>query len=205
MTDLAVEFPTITRDDILDGMVAALSTVTPETGEPVSEAKPFHTVGRYMGELSNEEAFKRGVAGRCPAVRVAFASDRSLRTTVGRRVDYVEGAYVAVVFSDTSKGKDDRATLLELCEQVQRLLAARRLGLEMSPLRHRNTVEFPAPIENCTAYGIQFATRYRVSYVKDPGDDRMQTATGDIHVPHADDEEGTELGEIEVDLSGETE
>lgn len=180
MTAVAVEYPSVTRDDILDGMVDALATVTPDTGDPVSDEKPFYSVARYMGELGSEEAFKRGVAGRCPAVRMAFVSDRSLRSTIGRRVDYVEGSFVAVIFSDSMRGKDDRATLLELSETVQRLLGARRLGLDISPLRHRSTAEFPAPIENCTAYGVQFATRYRVSYAVDPGDDTMDSATGEI-------------------------
>lgn len=193
-------YPLVTRDAILDGMVAALSDVTAEAGGAVSTERYLYSAARYMGELRNEEAFKRGVAGRCPAVRVAFVSDRSLRTAVGRRVDRVEGTFVAIVLSDSSKSKDDRDTLLRLSEKVQRLLAARALGLAISPLRHRATNEV-AGAEHAMAYGVTFSTRYRVDYTIDPGTTAMETATGDVHTP--DDEDERVYGEIDVPLNQE--
>ncbi len=184
-------------------MVAALVDLVPAAGEAVVDSTPFYSVGRYMGELLSEEAFKRGVAGRCPAVRMAFISDRSVRTTLGRKVDLVEGTFVAVVFSDKSKGKDDRLVILGLCERVQYALAARAFGLQIMPLRARQTTQFPG-LEHCTAYGVTFTTRYRVDYSKYPGDDVMRTATGDIHVPNTDDAEGKIYGEIDVILPQES-
>jgi hypothetical protein len=190
-----VTYPTITRDDILDGMVAALASITADEDNPVSAERPLYTVDRYMGELGSVEAFKRGVAGRTPAVRVAFVSDRSVRTTIGRRVDLVEATFVAAVFSDTVKSKDDRKRLLGVCAQVQGLLGARRLGLEIKGLRHRGTTEFPA-LEHCTAYGVQFVTRYRVSYVKDPGDNKLLSTEGSIFIPPTETEPGRVIGQL---------
>ncbi len=179
----------ITRDAILNGMVAALASVAATVGGAVSSSRPFHTVDRYMGELSSEEAFKRGgVAGRCPAVRIAFVSDRSVRTSIGRRVDTVEATFTAVVFSDSVKSKDDRATLLAHAETVQRLLAARRLGLEIKPLRHRATSEI-GEIPHCTAYAVTFATRYHVDYSKAVESVPFREAIGDINHPILDEEE----------------
>ncbi len=201
MTTAASTYPLVTRDAILDGMVAALANVTAVTGEALSDDRYLYSTGRYMGELGSEEAFKRGVAGRCPAVRVAFVSDRSLRTTIGRRVDYIEGTFAVVVFSDSSKSKDDRDSLLRTSEKVQKLLGARSLGLEIKPLRHRATGEIAA-VEHCTAYNVTFSTRYRVDYTIDPGTDVMQSASGEVLQP-VDDGDRV-YGEIDIPLDQES-
>ncbi len=201
----ASTYPLITRDAILDGMVAALEDVTAAVDEPVTATRYLHSVGRYMGELRNVEAFKRGVAGRCPAVRVAFVSDRSLRTTIGRRLDYIEAQFACVVFSDNAKSKDARETLLRTAEKVQKLLASRSLSLEIKPLRHRATTEIAA-IEHCTAYNVTFSTRYRVDYTIDPGTDYMEAASGDVHTDESVDEDEQRIyGEIDVPLNQEAE
>jgi hypothetical protein len=198
---VTVEYPLITRDAILDGMVAALGVLLPAEGDGVSADRPLYSAARYMGELTSKDAFERGgLAGRCPAVRCAFVSDRSVRTTIGRRVDYVEGTFVAVVFSDSQRSKDDRQVLLRLNERVQAALGARRLGLEIKPLLHRQTTQFPG-IEHCTAYGVTFVTRYRVAYVKDPGNDHMESVSGSVFVPPADageDQGGGVLGQVDI-------
>jgi hypothetical protein len=200
----ASTYPLITRDAILDGIVTALEDVTAAVDLPVSSTRYLHSVGRYMGELSSEEAFRRGVAGRCPAVRVAFVSDRSLRTVIGRRLDYIEATFACVVFSDNAKSKDARETLLRTTEKVQKLLASRALGLEIKPLRHRATAEIGA-IEHCTAYNVTFSTRYRVDYTINPGLDVMQTATGDVHTDESvDEDEQRTYGDIDVEIPQES-
>ncbi len=183
-------YPLITRDAVLDGMVAALANATSVSTN----------VGRYMGELSSEEAFKRGVAGRCPAVRMAFVSDRTLRGTIGRRIDYVEAKFVAVVFSDSSKSKDDRSVLLDLSEKVANLIAARRFGLEIKPMKSTGVAEFPG-IEHCTAYGASFFTRYRVDHSINAPTVPMSEAVGDLFLPAeeiGDDADDKQLVEVEV-------
>ncbi len=202
MTDTAVTYPLITRDAILDGMVAALADVTANAAG-VTEDRYFYSVDRYMGELSSEEAFKRGLAGRCPAVRMAWVADRSIKKTIGRRSKRNEATLVAIVFSDSSKSKDDRSTLLTLSEKVEKLIGSRAFGLAIEPLTHRSTTEMVG-VEHCTAYGVTFMTRYRVDYTIDPGVDVMESATGDVHTPEADEEQRI-YGEIDVALNQETE
>ncbi len=187
-------YPLITRDAILDGMIAALAGVTALTGETVTAQRYLRTVGRYMGELTNPEAFKRGVAGRCPAVRVAFISDRTIRGTIGRRVDLVEGTFSAVVFSDTSKSKDDREILRRLSEKVSNLLSSRRYGLEIKPTVSLGVAERPTAIENCTAYSVGIKTRYRIDHSIEADYVTMGEAYGDIVAPEEEERETPYLG-----------
>src|SRR5678815_1066325 len=112
---------------ILDATVAQLSAqlVPSPLGSPVTSQKPVFTCQRYMGgEFRTEEGLTRGIAGRCPALRVRFAGSKSVKTTIGRRVDRVESAIQVIVASDSHRSKDDRKKLLAIAESVRRFVGS---------------------------------------------------------------------------------
>ncbi len=164
---------------ILDGMVAALAPIVPTPGHGVSAAKYVRHCSRYAGELTSREAGRRGAAGRTPAVLVAYQGERTLSTTIGRRVDKVEGTFAAVCITDAESDRDRRAFITACLQDVQRLLGARRLGLAIQPLVIRGN-RIAADDELMLAHVIDITTRYRRDYTKDPGADRMLTFDGEI-------------------------
>src|SRR5262245_23743511 len=131
----------VSIDSIADAMVTQLAAqLAPATGQSVSSLRPVRTVQRYMGnELTNPEAFKRGVAGRCPAIRVRPVGTRKISTTIGRRVDRVESTFSVYVISDSQRGKDDRKSVLPLVESVRKYVGSHSFGLAVNPMRYQRT------------------------------------------------------------------
>lgn len=169
----------VSIDSLLDSMVAQLAAqMAPSPGGFVSPLRPVRSVGRYTGsELTTEEGFKRGMAGRTPALRVRHAGSRTIRTTIGRRVDRVESSFSVVVCSDSQRGKEDRENLLALAESVRRLVGARAFSKAVQPMRWANTKTM---IDNdqLLALAVTFTTKHRVDYTIDPGTDVMESAGG---------------------------
>lgn len=166
-----------TYDQVLNGMVTRLQPLTLAAGGS------FHVAKRYMGERFDEQEFSlRGVAGRCPAVLVAFSGERSFRTTIGRRRDRVEATFLAICVSDSHRSKDDRAAVLGMLYAVRKQLGDTKLGLAISPLRYGGVVVV-AEAEMFFAYAVRFVTRYSVDYTINPGGDVILSADGQIVYP----------------------
>lgn len=193
----------VTRSQILDGMVTALAVLVPVVGDPVTSTKYVRSVGRYMGRASVEELLQDGVAGRTPAVQVAYESESSLRTATGRRFDRVTGTYVAYCITDRRDTRDARTVALTLTASVRYALGAHTFGLAIRPMRFVGDSLF-ADSEKIIIYAVRFSTVYRVDYTIDPGTDYLESASGDVHAPHDDDVDGREYGEVEVPLNQES-
>jgi phage gp37-like protein len=175
---------TITRDQVLDAMVAQLAPLKPAVGGAVSPTKYVRDIARYAGEFSTQQALLRGMAGRTPAVLLAFSGERTISTTIGRKVDKVEGTYVAVCCSDSERSRDDRASVFRLMNDVRGLLGARRLGLAMHPLRYVGD-QLILDDEQTLAYGVRFTTRYRVDFTKPASYDALLSTDGAFKFPTA--------------------
>lgn len=166
-------------DAIADAMVTQLSQLV-NTGGAVTTLKPVRTVQRYLGaEFQTPEGFKRGIAGRTPALRVRFAGTKTLKRTIGRRVDRVESTFSVVVASDQHHDKDKRTAVLALAETVRRLVGSRSFGLAETPARYIST-ETIRDEEQLLALAVVFAVRHHVDYTIDPGTDLLDEYTGTI-------------------------
>jgi phage gp37-like protein len=199
---------TVSHDEIMDGMVTALASLTTDPGEPLTSTAYVHKIGRFAGRLdTTDEAFQRGVAGRTPAVLVGYEGERTKYNTIGRRTSRVEGDFVAVCVLDAARARDDRKAIYSVVEDVRRLLSARRLSLEISPLRYSgdSTVRDD---ERMLAIAARFTTRYRVDVTKTNVDyDDMTEASGEIWDAAVSDEDNptvrvemfTDLTDSEVD------
>jgi hypothetical protein len=184
----------VSVDSILDAMVTQLSTeMVPTTGDPITTLKPIRTCARYLGkEFEMGEGQKRGIAGRCPAVRVQWAGTRTIRTTIGRRTDRVESTFKVIVASDNQHGRDLRTPLLALAETVRSLVGSRAFGLPMAPTRYRQT-ETKIDEDAMLALELSFTALHRVDYSIDPGSDTMigeegtiiNAAVAQTSLPHA--------------------
>lgn len=160
----------VSIDSLADAMVAKLQASIPSA----------RSVQRYAGaEFTTEEGFKRGIAGRCPALRVRHAGTKTLKTTIGRRVDRVESTFSIVVCSDSHRSKDDRASLLAVAEQVRNFIGSRAFGLMVTPARFRS-MDPLRDDDKMLAYAVTFTVRHRVDYTVNPGTDRMLEYSGDI-------------------------
>jgi hypothetical protein len=169
----------VAADSILDAMVTQLATLV-NTGGAATTAKPVHTCQRYLGkEFDTGEGLKRGIAGRCPAVRVQWAGTRTIRTTIGRRVDRVESTFKVIVASDNQHGRDARKGLLALVETVRGLVGSRAFGLPMTPTRYRST-ETVIDEDALMAVALTFTALHRVDYTINPGTDQMLEIVGPI-------------------------
>jgi hypothetical protein len=177
--------PTPTFDQVADAMVAQLDAtmLAPPTGVTVS--KPLRFVKRFMGETFTKDDFSRqGGAGRTPGVFVAFAGERTLRTTISRRRDKVEASFSAICVSDLHRNKDDRKVVLETIYGVRQNLGARGMsfGLSMMPLRYSG-IEKLIESDQLHAYAARFITRYHVDYTVNPGNDVITDVDGSIVYP----------------------
>jgi hypothetical protein len=166
-------------DSILDAMVTKLSTLV-NTGGAITTDKPFRTCQRYLGkEFEMGEGLKRGIAARCPAVRVQWTGTKTIRTTIGRRTDRVESTFKVIVASDNQHGRDARKGLLALAELVRGLIGSRAFGLPMTPTRYRST-DTTIDEDGLMAVAVTFTVRHRVDYTIDPGTDTMLEVIGPI-------------------------
>ncbi len=186
----------VTQDAILDAMVAQIAAqMVPATGEPVSASRPIRSVQRYMGaEFTSAEGLKRGITGRCPAIRVRYAGSKSLKTHVGRRVDRVESTYSVICCTDDERGKDSRKSLLPLVESIRSVVGSRAFSLSVNPMRWRQT-DVLRDDEQLLAYSLTFVTRHYVDYTVDPGDEVIESASGDIK--DTDDDGGATRLQVE--------
>jgi hypothetical protein len=175
----------VTRDQILDGMVTALASVTAGVGNPVSSTRFLYSTQRYMGtDFAVQEVQERGVAGRGIACRVAFIDERTIRTTIGRRRDYVEGTYGVYLGVDIQRSRDSRKTLFAAMDNVRLLLGARAFALGVKPLRYKSTAR-KIDDDKLLLYLDTYTTRYRVDYTKTATYDTMLDVVGEVY-------EGTE-------------
>lgn len=164
-------------DEVVDQVLAELC---PETGEPVTSDKPVYVAQRFMGsDTSAEEILKRVVAGRTPAVLVRHVGDRSIRTSIGRRVDRVESELSLIVCSDRQDGRDERKALLPITESVRTLVGARMYDQPMSPLRWTRTSTLH-DTSALLALAVNFTTKHRVDYTIDPGEEVIELAAGEF-------------------------
>lgn len=153
-------------DSIVDKLVAAVPAA--------------RSVARYAGaEFTTEEGFKRGVAGRCPALRVRHRGTRTLSTTIGRRTERVESTFSIVVCSDSVRSKDDRASLFAVGESVRQFIGSRAFALMVTPARFRS-MDALRDDDKMLAYAVTFTIRHRVDYTVNPGTDQMLGYSGDI-------------------------
>jgi hypothetical protein len=193
----------VSTDEILDGMVTALASLVPATGDPITPTAYVRSIGRYMGSATLQEMFQDGSAGRTPALQVAFESSRRVSSTTARRVDRIAAIFAVHCITDNKASRDRRALILRLAEDVRRLVGARALGLEIKPMRWQG-VSVGTDNEQGLDYVVRFETVYHVDYTINPGLDVMESATGDAFTPETDDEAARELGEIEIALNQES-
>lgn len=186
--------PTTTSDAILNGMLAALAALTPATGQPVTTSAYVRTIGRFLGlpQQGNtagrsqvEAVLADGIAGRTPAIQVAFDKDERIATTIGRRVDKLRGFFSAYCVSDRRGVRDTRAFVLGMCTDVRKALGARQYSLPIRPMFWmRNELLFDT--DQALIYAVRFSTVYRVDYSIDPGPDVMASIDGGIGFPTDD-------------------
>jgi hypothetical protein len=170
----------VTQDEILDAMVSQLADKLVPDGSALTSEKPVRSVQRYMGsEFTVQNGFRQGIAGRCPALRVRYAGSRALKTHFGRRVDRIESNFSIVVVTDDESGKERRKTLLTLAEAVRKHVGSHRFALEINPMRWQRT-DVLRDDEQMLAYAITFTTKHRVDYTVDPGEDVLESASGEI-------------------------
>lgn len=180
---------------LLDATVAQIRNNFVPTSGPLTADKPIYSVQRYLGaEFTTEEGFKRGIAGRCPAVRVRYVGSKRYKTTTGRRVDEVESTFFVYVCSDAERTRDDRKSIIPVAEMVWRALGDRRLGLEIQPLVYRATDQKEDPM--MLSFVHTFTTRHHVDYRIDPRFDVMDNAVGDIVTPEDDENPSKQIGEV---------
>jgi hypothetical protein len=188
----------VSIDSIMSALVTAMTVFTPASGVALTAEKPIRSVQRYVAsEFTTEEGFRRGIAGRCPAVRVRYAGSRTLRRTIGRRTARSESTFSVVCCTDSHKAPGDRESLKAAVELLELKLGSRKLSLAIDPIRVVS-VETMTDSEQMLAYVLVLRTRHWRDYTVDPGDDVMQTATGEIHAPNTDDAEGRIYGEVDV-------
>lgn len=157
-------------DGLLDSMVTQLS----------ANITAARSVQRYMGgEFQSAEGLKRGVAGRCPALRVRWAGSKTLRTTIGRRVDRVESTFNVIVASDDQRGRDSRKTTLAIAESVRNFIGSRAFGLSVTPARWQSTNTL-RDADDLLALSVVFTVRHRVDYSISAGTDVMLDSKGSI-------------------------
>ena len=171
----------VSIDSITTGIIAAIAAITPAAyNVAVSVDKPVRQVQRYVGgEFDDEEGFRRGLAGRCPAVRVRFAGSRSIRRTVGRRTDRVESTFGIVCISDLHQSSGSREGLKAVVEKIRHVVTARSFSLPISPMRFVK-IDLLRDTDQMLAYVLVLSTRHYVDYTIDPGADTLNSASGEI-------------------------
>lgn len=173
---------TVTPDQVLTGMEAAIvGALKPATGDPVTTDKYLRDVGRFSGLAKIKELTEES-RGKSPAVQVAFAGERIIRTTVGRRVDYVEGSFDTYCVSDSRKSRDARGLMgLKICNDVRQSIAARRFSLPIKGMRFvETTLALDDEKEKALVYRSRFTSRYHVDYTKQATYETMDSVKGDI-------------------------
>lgn len=164
----------VTVDNILDGMAAALQPLLVQNGGTLRSAK------RYMGKgLSPEDASDEGIMGRSPSALVAFDGERPYRGTLGGRRERIEASFTVYVSSDSHRSKDDRRQIFPASDAVIPKLAKRRLGLSIDPLKYNGLTPF-LESEQIFVYAARFTTRYVRDFTIDPGNDLLLAADGQI-------------------------
>lgn len=170
-----------TRDAILDGMVSALGAITASPGNARSPTRPLYTSQRYASQdFPTDRGLADGVAGRTPAARVAFLGERTVRTTIGRRRDLVEGVFGVFTVSDDRSDRDARAVLYAVSEKIRSIVAGRALALGIRPLRW-TACDVARDDDKLLALIDRFVTRYRVDHTKQAAYDALESIGGDIH------------------------
>lgn len=169
-------------DDVLSAVVARIQSTVVESVpmNPLTTAHPLRQAERFVGaEMTDAEFFRRGLAGRCPAVRVRFEDQRGLKSTLGKRTQKVETTIGIVAIDDTHEVKDRRQRLFAAMESVRTAVTARRYSLPIEGLRYRGTKKLRDDA-TMLSYLMTFATRHWSNYTIDPGADTLDSFQGDI-------------------------
>lgn len=194
----------VAQNIIVDAMVGKISADLAQSATlPLTAQRPVRQVARFIGdEVATLEGFRRGIAGRCPAVRVHWIGSRSVKKTIGRRRDQVESSFEVRCISDSHQTREGRDSLLEVVESIRIQLGSRQFSKEIKPLSCQSITKLRDD-ETMLAYSMTFMTRHHVDYTIDPGADVMESATGDVHVPNTEDTDGRVYGEVDVPLNQE--
>jgi hypothetical protein len=180
--------PQPTVDGVLTGMMAALATIAPVTGVALAGTHYLRVLDRYVaGTITGVNAEKindkllmvNGAAGRTPAVLVDYLGDRPIRTTVGYKSARTESTYIAICVADPKRVNREKAVgtvpgIFEVAADVQRLLASRRFGFNMAPLRYTG-IAVIAETPGAYAWGVKFLSQRHVDYTKKAAYDTLLT------------------------------
>ncbi len=171
----------VTWEQILGGMITGLASITVPQGGAASSTQYLRVCDHYLGQFESEEAFTQGgLAGRTPAVLVAFAGETSLHSSVSHKSDHVEGNFIAFCASDSHRSREDRDVIFKVMRDVRQLLGAKRLGLAISPLRYRGII-IVSEKPQLFAWGVKFSTRYHLDLSRAPAQDETLAAlVGDV-------------------------
>lgn len=170
----------VSAESIASAVVSRIATVIAPSTTPLTATTPIRQVERYIGaELADTEAFRRGIAGRCPAARVRYVGTRTVRTTMGRRVQRVESTFEVVLIDNSHEERDRRQRLIAAGERVRHVVTSRQSSLAMEPLRYRDTKVTRDDLE-ALVHVLTFTAKHRTDYTIDPGLDTMLDANGSI-------------------------
>jgi hypothetical protein len=185
-----------TWEQIVDGMIARLDVIAIPQGGAESSTRYLRFVERYLGQLDPADPnASRKYAGRCPGVFVDFAGEKEESIAVGRRVQELEGTFLAICLTDSHRSRQDRDRIWLTCRNVRAQLVSQNLGLDMTKLRYKGLV-VAADKPHLYALGLRFTTNYRLETTMAPAtNDTLNTFEGTVT---KDDTPPTTLGGIRV-------
>lgn len=159
----------VTVPSIVDGMIAALASIAIPASPALSPQGAYlRVVERYRGEFAEDQAELAGVAGRTPAVLVAFAGEQVRKRMAVGTFAHVETTLVAFVCFDTQRTRSARdADFYRAMIDVRRLLGGRRFALNITPLGYDGTTQV-VERSSLTAWGVRFKTRYHIDTSRPP-------------------------------------
>jgi hypothetical protein len=151
-------------DAIINGMLAGLASLAPAAGSGAQPwpARPYlRELRRYTGELRTPDVAlgEGGIYARTPAILVAFAGQRRLRSMLSGKSHQMEGTYLALCCSDIQRSLTDRNVLYGILEDCEQLLGGRQVAAGAAKLKPDQVVTvIEDPKLYC--YGLKFTTRY---------------------------------------------
>jgi hypothetical protein len=193
----------VSADSITNAIIAALGVLVAVPSVPLTTAVPLRSVARYVGEeFKDAESFRRGIAGRSPAVRVRFAGSRSIRRTISRTRDRVETVFGIICATDSHRVPGGRDALMGAIELIRNTIAARHFGLRINSMRFVRIDPFRED-EQMLAYTMVFSTRHFTDYSICVTDE-FKSYSGGIGFPTDDGSPITPIVEMAETFSEET-
>lgn len=170
---------TTSCDAIMNAMVTAVLALKPVDGGALTPLLPIYSAGRFTGRFTVPESSQDGTAGRTPAVQVGFDRERSIRTTIGRRYDRVEGFYPVYVITDRRSTRDDRAVIFAIAGLVRKAIGGRAFSLPIKPMRFES-FDLVADTEEALVYALRFKSTYWTKFTTKTAADEMETVAGNV-------------------------